>query len=75
MSTWNMPPGVSTNDIPGQDDRPLIMTEYVKPPIPTTKYDWCAYVSGEEERFTVHAQTEMEALWSLCEMLALEVLK
>lgn len=20
MSTWNMPPGVSTNDIPGQDD-------------------------------------------------------
>ena len=20
MSTWNMPPGVTTNDIPGQDD-------------------------------------------------------
>ena len=26
-----------------------ISTSHVKPPIPTTKFDWCAYIDGDEE--------------------------
>lgn len=71
MSTWNMPPGVTTNDIPGQSSGPLIVTEYVRPPVPTTMYDWVAYVSGEEESGPYgRGPTEAEALRALCEELA-----
>lgn len=69
MSTWNMPPGVTTNDIPGQNES-LIVTEYVRPPVPSTMYDWMAYVSGEEEGPTGRGPTECEALRDLCEQLA-----
>lgn len=49
----------------------LIVTEYVRPPVPTTMYDWAAYVSGEEERGpTGRGTTEAEALRDLCEQLA-----
>ena len=26
-----------------------IVTRYVRPPIPTTAFDWCAYYDGTEE--------------------------
>jgi hypothetical protein len=64
-----MPPGVTTNDIPGQCER-LIVTDYVRPPVPTTVYDWMAYVSGEEDGPTGRGPTECEALRDLCEQLA-----
>lgn len=72
MSTWNMPPGVSTNDIPGNErDAPLIVVEYVKPPIPTTMYDWIAYINDDDEKGpTGRGPTECEALRDLCEQLA-----
>lgn len=55
MSGWNMPPGVSTSDIPGQDDYvPLtreeaerqfgpIKTSFDYPPIPVRDCDWSAH--------------------------------
>jgi hypothetical protein len=48
-----------------------IVTEYVCPPIPTTMFDWMAYVEGEEEGPTGRGPTETEALRDLCEQLAL----
>lgn len=49
----------------------LIVTEYVRPPVPTSIYDWMACVSGEEERGPIgRGQTETEALRDLCEQLA-----
>ncbi len=68
MSTWNMPPGVSTRDIP---QGPLIHTECVLPPVPTTAFDWMAWVDGEEEDGpTGRGPTECEALRDLAEGLA-----
>lgn len=62
---------MTTNDIPGNAKGGLIVTEYVRPPIPTTKYDWMAYVSGEEEGGPIgRGPTECEALRDLCEQLA-----
>ncbi len=50
----------------------LIRTEYVKPPIPTTMFDWMAYIDGEEEDGpTGRGPTELEALRDLCEQLAI----
>jgi hypothetical protein len=54
----------------------LIRTEYVRPPVPTTMYDWVAYVEGEEDgegngqKSTGYGPTECEALRDLCEQLA-----
>ena len=50
--------------------KPLIATEYVGPPIPTTAYDWVAWVDGDEEGHTGRGPTETEALRDLCEKLA-----
>lgn len=55
----------------------LIRTEYVRPPVPTTQYDWVAYVEGEEDgagegqQSTAYGPTECEALRNLCEQLAM----
>jgi hypothetical protein len=51
----------------------LTITEYVKPPVPTTMYDWVAYVEGDEE-FGPYGRgpTELEALRDLCEALNME---
>lgn len=74
MSTWNMPPGVSTNDIPGNEPpRGLIETQRVDPPIPTRMFDWMAYISGDEDGPTGRGPTECEALRDLCEQLALQL--
>ena len=48
----------------------MIITEYVKPPVPTTVYDWAAYVEHEEDGPTGRGPTEAEALRDLCEQLA-----
>ena len=54
----------------------MIVTEYVRPPIPTTLYDWCAYVEGEEESGPVgRGPNETEALRDLCEQLAVKWLE
>lgn len=47
----------------------MIKIEHVKPPIPTTQYDWMAYVDGEEEGFIGRGSTEVEAVKDLCEQL------
>ncbi len=50
----------------------MIITEYVRPPIPTTKWDWMAFIEGDEEGNypTGRGPTETEALRDLSEQLA-----
>jgi hypothetical protein len=49
-----------------------IITERVNPPIPTTMYDWMAYIEGEDEDSpTGRGPTETEALRDLASQLAL----
>ena len=47
-----------------------IITEYVAPPVPSTMYDWLAYVDGQEEEGP-HGRgpSEVEAVKDLCEQL------
>ena len=47
----------------------MIVTEYIRPPVPSTMYDWMAFVRGDEEGPTGYGQTEAEALRDLCEKL------
>ncbi len=53
-----------------------IVTEYVRPPVPTTRFDWMAYVQGDEEGNlpTGRGATEAEALRELATQL-LELLE
>ena len=55
----------------------LIRTEYVRPPVPTTAWDWMAHLADDDEgRFpTGRGPTEAEALRDLCEQLALIVVE
>jgi hypothetical protein len=55
----------------------LIVTSYVRPPVPTNAWDWMAYIEGDEEANgpTGRGPTECEALRDLCEQLALKVLE
>jgi len=48
-----------------------IVTAYVAPPIPTTQFDWVAYIKGDEEANgpTGRGPTECEALRDLCGQL------
>lgn len=47
-----------------------VITEYVRPPVPTTQYDWIAYIDEDEETGPYgRGPTEVEALVSLCEQL------
>ena len=48
-----------------------VVTSYVRPPLPTTMYDWVAYLAGDEEANgpTGRGPTEAEALRDLCEQL------
>lgn len=46
-----------------------IITDYVAPPVPSTMYDWVAYVEGDEETCG-RGPTECEALRDLCVKLA-----
>jgi hypothetical protein len=52
----------------------LIRTEYIAPPVPTTMFDWMAYIDGEEDgtgnALTGRGPTETEALRDLAEQLA-----
>ena len=48
-----------------------VITEYIRPPVPSTKYDWTAYIDGEEESGpTGYGPTEAEALRDLSQQLA-----
>jgi hypothetical protein len=49
-----------------------IITECVRPPVPTRQWDWVAYIKGDEEANgpTGRGPTESEALRDLCEQLA-----
>lgn len=55
----------------------MIVTQYVRPPVPTNKWDWMAYIEGDEEANgpTGRGPTEADALRDLCEQLALRLLK
>lgn len=48
-----------------------IVTEFVMPPVGTRKWDWMAYVKGDEEGNlpTGRGETEIDALRDLCEQL------
>lgn len=71
MSTWNLPPGVSTADLERQiQGEPLIVTRHVFPPTPVRDHDWSATISGEEDAPIGRGPTETEALRDLCEQLA-----
>lgn len=48
-----------------------VITEYVRPPVPTTQYDWAAMVEGEEDSMPIgRGPTEAQALRDLAEQLA-----
>jgi len=48
-----------------------VETEFIRPPVPSTKYDWMAYVKGEEDSMPVgYGPTEAEALRDLAEQLS-----
>ena len=47
-----------------------IVTEYVAPPVPTSLWDWMAYVEGGDEETVGRGPTETEALRDLCAQLA-----
>lgn len=48
-----------------------IRTELVKPPIPTHRYDWAAWIDGEEEsNIQGRGATESDAIAELLETLA-----
>jgi hypothetical protein len=45
-----------------------IIAYHALPPIPTTKFDWCAFYDGEEERCEYGwGHTEQEAIADLVE--------
>jgi len=46
--------------------RPRVVTSNIFPPIPTRKFDWCAYREGEEELGNYgYGKTEQEAIQNL----------
>lgn len=48
-----------------------VATEYIRPPVPSTQYDWMASVEGEEDSMPIgRGPTEAEALRNLAEQLA-----
>lgn len=51
----------------------MIKTKYIRPPVPTTRWDWMAYVEDNEGGPTGYGPTETEALRALCEQLALKL--
>lgn len=78
MSGWNMPPGVSTNDIPGNESndaweaeleayiashRDGVQTAYWRKPIPTGAYDWAA--ARDWENCVGYGSTKEEAIREL----------
>lgn len=50
----------------------MIVTSYVRPPVPTNQWDWVAYLECDEEcqQPCGRGPTEAEALRDLCEQLA-----
>ena len=48
-----------------------VITEHIRPPVPSTQYDWAAHVEGEEESGPAgRGPTEVAALRDLAEQLA-----
>lgn len=46
-----------------------IVIEYIKPPVPSHKYDWMAYRDDYDENdFIAYGSTELEAIKNLLEM-------
>jgi hypothetical protein len=43
-----------------------VIVHHVHPPIPTRRFDFCAYFDGEEEHYG-WGETEAEAIWDLIE--------
>lgn len=49
------------------DSLPRVVTEYLRPPVPTTAFDWIAYREGQEEWHRGFGKTEAEAIAKLIE--------
>lgn len=48
-----------------------VETAWIKPPVHSNKYDWMAYIEGEEDSMPIgRGPTEAEALRDLAEQLA-----
>ena len=48
-----------------------IITEWIKPPVHSNKYDWVAYIEDQEESgIKGYGPTELEAVRDLAEQLA-----
>lgn len=48
-----------------------VVTAFDHPPVPCRRFDWSAYLAGEEEHGPVgHGETEAAALRDLCAQLA-----
>jgi hypothetical protein len=46
-----------------------IVTEYIRPPIPTCSHDWMAHIEDDEDGPTGYGPSEAEALRNLAELL------
>ena len=54
------------NGAPVYVNKPKIITDHIRPPIPTNKMDWCAWREGEEENGGYgYGATEQEAIADL----------
>lgn len=47
----------------------MIRVEFEQPPIPDRRFDWHAWIEGDEEFGSFHAPTKYEALERLAEAL------
>lgn len=47
-----------------------VITKCEPPPIPVRRFDWHAYIDGQEEGPTGYGHTELEAVTELAERLA-----
>jgi hypothetical protein len=67
---WAQPVAIATDtERRSPKSGKLIVTSYVKPPIPTFRFDWCAYFDGEEEeQFCGYGETEQAAINELLQM-------
>jgi hypothetical protein len=46
-----------------------ILTAYTHPPIPDRRFDWAAWVKGEEETLSARGPTEQEAIDALQKLI------
>lgn len=59
---------MSDDEVDAINSRPQqVRTAYVRPPIPTKKFDWTAWFDGHEEATSAYGETEEQAIDQLLE--------